>query len=382
VECTGNDLVQTITARCTPPTAAFTLVKFTSFVSCSAVNDYGGAVYINYDALVVILSASFLNCQAKYGGCAYLGQLRSGTSVVDCCATRCNASFGAVWFAQFILPDRFARKDLMWKGISAFGCVCSTGGLWDESARTTASDSNLTNLGGTASNNEGPGIWDRRICSTTGSFLLFAGCRGLYSVIVRDGEEDDASNYRQCLFIGNSRGGAISQEAEGHRTVMEACYFVYTKLRGGGPWNYVWGTVLIVNCLFSGAVEVTTHYPLTGVQITFTSTRISFDTASLLPTCGGVAQPFPTTPPETPGETTPPETPEETASETPRESAASEGPAGLSGGAIAGIVVGVIVLIAVVVGVMVFVALKRPGDAGSHDLAPGGDTAEEAAASV
>jgi hypothetical protein len=108
------------------------------------------------------------------------------------------------------------------------------------------------------------------------------------------------------------------------------------------------------------------------------TTSITFDSRSYPAVCAVYAG---ATPPATLTETAPPsESPHETPtlSESPKESAIPAG--GLSGGAVAGIVVGVIVLIAVVA-VVVFVVLKRPGDAGSHDIG-GGDTADEAAASV
>jgi hypothetical protein len=51
------------------------------------------------------------------------------------------------------------------------------------------------------------------------------------------------------------------------------------------------------SCLFAGDVQSTYGFNMTGVQVSFTSTWISFDLASLLSTCGGVKQTVTPAPP-------------------------------------------------------------------------------------
>jgi hypothetical protein len=68
--------------------------------------------------------------------------------------------------------------------------------------------------------------------------------------------------------------------------VLVFCYFVGTNLTGS---TFKSGSVLVDRCLFAGAVPtMPVSFTLTGAQISYTSTGISFDTASLLPTCGGI----------------------------------------------------------------------------------------------
>jgi hypothetical protein len=87
-----------------------------------------------------------------------------------------------------------------------------------------------------------------------------------------------------------------------------------------------------------------TSFIATGGQIGYASTAISFDTASMLPTCGEVAG--------VPNSTATAAS-SATASETP-------GPTGrLSGGATAGVVIGVVGLVAVAVIVLVVMVMKR-----------------------
>jgi hypothetical protein len=83
--------------------------------------------------------------------------------------------------------------------------------------------------------------------------------------------------------VGNSVG-AIAHSWSGAtvQTRLESCYFINMKLRGD---RFYAGSVVVDSCLFAGEVESTMSFIPTGVQIGFTSTEISFDTASLLPLC-------------------------------------------------------------------------------------------------
>jgi hypothetical protein len=84
--------------------------------------------------------------------------------------------------------------------------------------------------------------------------------------------------------VSNSVGAIVHVYAS-VQDVLVFCYFVSTNLKGN--W-FDRGSVLVDSCLFAGAVPaMSVSFRLTGVQISYTSTRISFDTASQLPTCGG-----------------------------------------------------------------------------------------------
>jgi hypothetical protein len=184
--------------------------------------------------------------------------------------------------------------------------------------------------------------------------------------------------FRQCLFVDNAIGAIAHTSLAASEDRIEMCYLCNTSVRGG---VFAAGSVVASDCLFASEVpSMPESFIPTGVQVSFTSTVISFDTISLLPMCGGVAG-LPTgTQRETPPESSPLESPlESSPPETPLASDKPDG--GLTGGVTAGIVVGVVAVVAAVGIVIAFVALKRTGDAGSHDLG-GCDTADEAAAAV
>jgi hypothetical protein len=160
---------------------------------------------------------------------------------------------------------------------------------------------------------------------------------------------------------------------------MESCYFMNTKLRGD---RFDSGSVSLDSCLFAGEVQSTASFTLMGVQISFTSTEVEFDTASQLPTCAGVAG----LPAQTPEETGTPSgngadsswtrSVSAGSSGTPAASQSAEGEGGLSGGAVAGVVIGGLLLVAaaVVVGCCwrKLIALCR--EAVDKEEAPVGDT--------
>jgi hypothetical protein len=149
----------------------------------------------------------------------------------------------------------------------------------------TVSGSNFTNLEG----NWGSDAWaaaldhDDRGSSTNASFVLIAGCsegKGCFG-----NWWGNAAAFRHCSFVNNSVG-AIAHDWAWWRDVLMFCYFVSTNLIGG--W-FGGGKVLVDSCLFAGAIPAMPEsFKLKGVQIGYTSTRISFDTASLLPTCGRI----------------------------------------------------------------------------------------------
>jgi hypothetical protein len=175
--------------------------------------------------------------------------------------------------------------DVELRGLSVFDSQSAYGALNDASVRATVSISNFTSLRGTwAPYSVACAIWQGLVGSSTSArFLSFASCREGNGCFRETSGE--AASFGQCLFIGNSvgaisHGGAVEKEDR-----LTSCFFRDTDLRGEVFWG---GSVLIENCLFADAVQSTESFVATGVQVGFTSTEISFDTASLLPTCGGL----------------------------------------------------------------------------------------------
>jgi hypothetical protein len=87
--------------------------------------------------------------------------------------------------------------------------------------------------------------------------------------------------FRQCLFVDNSVGAIAHFSLEAGQTRLESRYFINTESRGG---RFDAGSVLVDSCLFAGGVQPAASFIPTGVQISFASIEISFDTASLPPT--------------------------------------------------------------------------------------------------
>jgi hypothetical protein len=172
--------------------------------------------------------------------------------------------------------------DVALKGLSLFDCSSEYGALCDWKARAVTSRSNLTSLKGDWSKYTPvtPAIYQYGSgVSIIGSFLLFANGSGGYGCFVN---EEGSAVFRQCLFVGNSVGAIAHLEGATNQTRLESCYFVNTKLRRD---VFAAGSVLVDSCLFAGEVQSAEGFKATGVQISFTSTEISFDTASLLPLC-------------------------------------------------------------------------------------------------
>jgi hypothetical protein len=120
--------------------------------------------------------------------------------------------------------------------------------------------------------------------STGASFLLITGCSLGFGCFHR--WLGDAATFLQCSFVSNSIG-AIGHNSASAQDVVRFCCFVDTNLKGS---LFNSGSVLVDSCLFAGAVPAMPgSFIMTGAQIGYTSTGISFDTASLLPTCGGIA---------------------------------------------------------------------------------------------
>jgi hypothetical protein len=212
------------------------------------------------------------------GACACRWNVRSGTNVIDSCATKCISAHGSFVYFR-------SQADVEWKGISVFDCDSTYGALDYLSARATVSRSNLTDLDG----RWGSSAWAAALVqylygsTTNASFVVIADCS--------EGEGcfanwcGDAAAFRHCSFVNNSVG-AIMHRLASVQDVLMFCYFVSTNLSSS---LFDSGSVLVDSCLFAGAVPtMPVSFTLTGVPIGYTSTRISFDTAWLLPTCGGI----------------------------------------------------------------------------------------------
>jgi hypothetical protein len=87
--------------------------------------------------------------------------------------------------------------------------------------------------------------------------------------------------------VGNS-GGAIAHNTHtAGQTRLVACSFADTKLEGG---MFLGGSVMVDSCLFAGVVPtMPVRFSSTGTQFNFTTANISFETASMIATCGGIA---------------------------------------------------------------------------------------------
>jgi hypothetical protein len=177
--------------------------------------------------------------------------------------------------------------DVTLKGLSLFDCLSCRGAVYDNEVRAVKSGSNLTSLRG-ESGLTGAVYQGGSGGSMDGSMLLLANCSGGCGCFVKEG---GSAVFRDCLFVGNSVG-AIAHfmpwdtlhytSGAMNETRLESCCFINAKLRGD---TFMAGSVLVDSCLFAGEVQTAGRFITTGVQIGFTSTEISFDTASLLPLC-------------------------------------------------------------------------------------------------
>jgi hypothetical protein len=197
--------------------------------------------------------------------------------VIDGCATKCGGRRGS--FVDLDSSD----VDVALKGLSLFDCSSAYGAIYDWHVRANTSSSNLTSLKGEWG---GAGLTGAVFqcgsgASTNGNFILFAKCRGGCGCFVKS---DGSAVFRQCFFVGNSVGAIAHYSSGGTlQTRLESCYFDNTKLRGD---RFDAGSVLVDSCLFAGEVQSAESFTMAGVQISFISAEISFDTASLLPLCG------------------------------------------------------------------------------------------------
>jgi hypothetical protein len=200
--------------------------------------------------------------------------VNSGSGVIDSCATKCEGYKGScVYFES-------QDVDVVTRGLSLLDCSSEFGALCDwDGVRAVTTKSNLTSMKG-GSGMTGTMYQTGSGVSTNGSFVLVVKCGGGYGCFAK--YSGSAAMFRQCFFVGSV--GAIVHFSYGatSQTRLESCYFVNTKLMGE---RFYAGSVLVDSCLFAGKVQSTVSFIPTGVQISFASTEVSFDTASLLPFC-------------------------------------------------------------------------------------------------
>ena len=282
--CAGFVEPQLVTARCTP-SEGIVHITFVMFQNIYAAN-HGAAVYVSSSPrLVTLQSDAFFNCTAgvegtmnRFGGCAYLGSVQSGSGALDCCATRCEARAGSFWHFDS------QNVDAAVKGLAAFDCKSADGALDDYYARVRVSGCNFTKLNGSwGIYAEAAAIYQGSSGSSTkANFSLFESCVRAYGVMYED--SGNAATFAECSFV--SCGPAIAHYAAATgQDVFERCFFASTTLISS---YFNGGSALIRDCLFAGVVpEMPESVTAEGTQQGNTATQIEFDTPSMLETCGG-----------------------------------------------------------------------------------------------
>jgi hypothetical protein len=177
--------------------------------------------------------------------------------------------------------------------------ACSTrwGAVSEEKGtQGKVSGCNFTDLAGDASRYANCGAaalnqGGNNLSSTDAIYLLFVGCgnaRGCwYCDQPPTGAPINVATFERCSFVDNSIAAiAIENQAQ---VRARMCYFKGTTVVHN--WGYGSGWVTVEACLFAADVPLPMgNATLTGVQITSTSTEISFNTASMILTCGGIAE--------------------------------------------------------------------------------------------
>jgi hypothetical protein len=143
-ECTRNKGIRTVTGRYTL-TGGSIEIKLIQLSEC-VWGGNGAVIFVYGDISVLIRSCSFLNRSTRninsscWGGCAWLPNVKSGTSVIDSCATKCwNYGGSVVYFCS--------DADVMLKGSSVFDCASAFGAICDY-IRAAAMRLTLTSLKG------------------------------------------------------------------------------------------------------------------------------------------------------------------------------------------------------------------------------------------
>jgi hypothetical protein len=282
--CTSFDVPQIVRERCLPTGGSIDIV-YAMFDGIFNRGD-GGAIYVGSSTSVVQLRAdAFFNCSAgavgsSYaGGCVYLYSVKTGTGVSDCCAAKCGADAGSFWFVWS------PSVDVNVTGLAVGDCASCYGAIDDRYTRGAVSGSNFTSLNASwGSTPVAAAIWQGNSgASTTASFVAFVRCVGGYGTFYEN--YGGAATFSDCRFE-DSTGAVAHDSGATAQDFLTRCFFLRTA-----PWGsqFANGKVTLVGCLFAAEVSLTASFLTSGVQVSFTSTAIVFDTASLLATCGGVA---------------------------------------------------------------------------------------------
>jgi hypothetical protein len=156
--------------------------------------------------------------------------------------------------------------------------------------------------------------------TTRANFTLFKGCVGGRATFYALGGGGAA--FGECVFERCEAAVGHWSAAAG-QDILERCFFANTTLMGS---EFLEGSVLLLNCLFAGdAPPMPSSFLTAGSQQGNTVTRIEFDTASLIATCGGLDPATPAETPTTSQAATPSEPPTETP-DRPRERTPGESP--------------------------------------------------------
>jgi hypothetical protein len=204
----------------------------------------------------------------------------AGTHFIDVCAQKCHGSWGD--FLWVWSPDE--NTDIEWKRLSVFDSR-QTGfrAIAHDRVRASAFGSNCTYLNACG---RGAVVYGTGSAWTNASYLLIAKSDGTVGCFY--GLDWKGVTLRQCHFVDNS-AAALAGELSSGECRVEFCYFQDTDLGWPSSWSSWWGPVVVESCLFADAVPpFDADILVTGVQVSFTSTEVSFDTASLMPICGVV----------------------------------------------------------------------------------------------
>jgi hypothetical protein len=300
--CTGNSGFHEITTVPCTPTGSSIVVRFCIFVAITH-NDHGGGVYVNAETSVVqirsdaVFDSTVPAVNNKDGGGVCLSPVALGTSVCDSCGSHCKARSGGLVMVKVNPPS--VALSIEFKGLSAANCTGTWGAVGEEAGTQgelshcnftcCMGDTTVEGHGAAGLNQGGDGGSE-----TGGEFLLFVGCeeaRGCFNA-----DRTGGATLQKCCFVDNAIS-AITIRQYRSEVLVKLCYFkgaaavVEFWHVSGSPGGSAYVTV--ETCLFAGALPAmpTTLVTLAGVQVTATSTRIAFDTASMIPTCGGIAGP-------------------------------------------------------------------------------------------
>jgi hypothetical protein len=245
----------------------------------------GAAIYVAYTSSVMTLRAdAFANVSAgtladNYAGaCVFMRGAGVGTSAVDCCMTECEAQSGSFLFIESV-------ADALVSGLNSFDCATRYGGTVYENlvSRMRLSECNFTSQKADKVAGVATGIYQSGTSSsTTANFTLFQNCAGPSVFYEASG---NGASFLQCIWAACDYAFEHGILGVAVDTCVE-CYFDGTRVRGNSFYHS--GMILLVDCLFSADYSSTVGVATTGLVFTFTSTAIEFDTASLLPTCGGL----------------------------------------------------------------------------------------------